>query len=546
MFIKFLSCEHLAPEGIVPEKVEVRGRLITKLGEPLSDEELNKRLWIFASCVWIGGLPKTQQRGRPIGINERLRDIFRNYKVGKIEHVQARGSAYVSFEDYREAKHAVRWLRKEGEPTIEGKRVRVGMALGSGFAKFFRYDTDRMKRDFYNENTGECLIPFSDVPPVTLQAGVPKAGDLACLMEGNFVNLHENTPQDILYRFGKKGQQQRWIVKEQNIGGIQNMNRFNNRTPGNNNVRMSNAATKNTQTGPGIQNIQNGAVRPSGPAPGQLMNDQQAIAAAAALNTLNATNAIKNINNQNQTAPVPVYKPIGGLGMPKTLVQPKTFGTQNLRPGMNPGMGMSPNMNQNMGFRPQIPAMPGFRGTAPLVPPQQNHFNNNQIRQPQIPQNNNNNASNLSNNSIPPPKFMKNPPSQQFPPKQQFPTDLPQNNLNNLPPPPSLLPDNNNINSALDRLKASGFSMLPDPEAIKNSGFQMLSQSNDNSEETNKEEVVDDRVGKGFQALQDSEGDWSDNGDENEISEKTDQVQKEEENKNTDENKDKSDKNDNV
>merc|ERR1712035_16949 len=106
----------------------------------------------------------------------------------------------------------------------------------------------RMKRDFYNENTGECLIPFSDVPPVTLQAGVPKAGDLACLMEGNFVNLHENTPQDILYRFGKKGQQQRWIVKEQNVGGIQNMNRFNNRTPGNNNVRMSNAATINTQT----------------------------------------------------------------------------------------------------------------------------------------------------------------------------------------------------------------------------------------------------------------------------------------------------------
>ena len=179
----------MAPEGIVPEKKEVRGRLITAMGSPLPDEDLNNRIWIFASCVWVGGLPKTQQRGRPIGINEKLRQIFKSYNIGKIEHVQARGSAYVSFEDYREAKHAVRWLRKTGEPVIDGKRVRIGMALGSGFAKFFRYDTDRMKRDFYNETTGECLIPFSDMPPVTLQAGVPKDGDLACLMDGNFINL---------------------------------------------------------------------------------------------------------------------------------------------------------------------------------------------------------------------------------------------------------------------------------------------------------------------------------------------------------------------
>ena len=83
---------------------------------------------------------------------------------------------------------------------------------------------------------------------------------------------------------------------------------------------------------------------------------------------------------------------------------------------------------------------------------------------------------NSNSKMLPPPKFMKNPTAQQ---------------LSNQP--------DNTIMSALDRLKASGFQMLPDVDddpvdARVGQGFQPLE---------------DDRIGKGFQALAESDGDWS-------------------------------------
>ena len=156
------------------------------------------------------------------------------------------------------------------------------------------------------------------------------------------------------------------------------MNRFCNRVG---TVRISKAAPIGGElNGSGPQ-------RPDGPAPGELMNDQQAIAAAAALNTLNATNAIKSsITNPNQ---VPVYRPIGGLGMPKVLVQPKMFGGQGLRPGMNSGMnqGMRPQFNNNMPVQPSAsinsghPSFPGMNlGVNPGMNPGMNSGMNQQMR----------------------------------------------------------------------------------------------------------------------------------------------------------------------
>ena len=60
-----------------------------------------EKLIIFASTIWVGGIPKNF-----FGVESRLRGIFeKRGKVSKVTHVKAKGVAYVEFAEFKDPVH---------------------------------------------------------------------------------------------------------------------------------------------------------------------------------------------------------------------------------------------------------------------------------------------------------------------------------------------------------------------------------------------------------------------------------------------------------